>query len=257
MTNPLDSHELIKRLSYDPSPINHIETKNLVYEIFTKSTGLDPEKNATEFYNWLMKHRNLNGKNTDPFHPLFARRSTTNKEFLMFITLFEKIGTLSQLYCQYCTRGPDIGNIYIKSLPINPVSKNIGGDKLRAFEEAIKSNFLIPDSPFRNKSKICILMIFVFSKKEQEKDCDNMAKAFSDGLNNSLITDDRHIDHLNIMKIKTDYDESFIVIRIQKSNLNEHHDVLQKEIIHQPIIKSPRIHLENYLKKNKKHPFRY
>ena len=67
--------------------------------------------------------------------------------------------------------------------------------------------------------------------KGAQKDLDNMAKAIVDAVKNVLFGDDRRIDHLNIIRIKSP-DEEFVYLNIRQTKLNEHNDVLVPRMLH-------------------------
>ena len=220
MNNPLlDSTDLINFLK--ERDLDYPKLKKDIYRIFKEDTGLDHIESSVKFYTWLHENSEFNKAPYDNgyrahTHPLFARQIMV-QEFPMFVDLHSKISTLSQVHCPYCTRGGMTKSIHILPIDIAPMSQNKNTNnrnknkKLRAFKAAINHHFYSSSSEFTDGTKLCVVMLFVFGKNETDKDCDNMAKALNDGLNNSLISDDVHIDHLNLMKIKTTFDKSYII----------------------------------------------
>lgn len=258
MSNPLaDSEEL--SIYLEQKILNYIEIKKLVYKLFQDSTGLDSDNNTREFHNWLFKNQELSRVPADNknsyfsfIHPLFFRKEET-KHYPMFFDLPNKIATLAQPHCEYCLRGISEKPVITYAIDIAPIAQSTNGNKLKhkkihAFKKAIKEHFSKRESEFKDGCKLCVTVLFIFGKNESDKDCDNMAKALNDGLNDSLIKDDVHIDHLNIMKIKTTFQNSFIMLRILESNLNKHHDVLIEKSHYEPNIKTGgRINLSDYM----------
>ena len=257
MTNPLlESQELSEYLSKDR--LDYFKLTEIVYELFRKNTGLDANVNIEEFHKWLIKNECTNkvavsdNSYRGTVHPLFIR-TIRRGEFSMFIDLHCKISALSQPTCTYCTRGTMTKSIHTMGFNIAPMSQNAHGNsgvkkqKLKAFKKAIREHFLRSTSEFNDEGKLCVAMLFVFGKHETDKDCDNMAKALNDGLNGSLIADDVHIDHLNIMKIKTTFETSFIKINIRESNLNKHFDVLIKNSHYEPMLLTRPINPKEFL----------
>jgi hypothetical protein len=58
-----------------------------------------------------------------------------------------------------------------------------------------------------------------------------MAKALLDAIKNVLFGDDRKIDHLNIIRIKSPGEE-FVYLNIRETRLNDHDDVLFPQMSH-------------------------
>jgi len=59
-----------------------------------------------------------------------------------------------------------------------------------------------------------------------------MAKLLIDSIKGLIMGDDKHIDHLNIVRLAHEFEEECIFIRISNSNLNSHRDVAAKEFHH-------------------------
>jgi hypothetical protein len=72
-----------------------------------------------------------------------------------------------------------------------------------------------------------------------------MAKAILDAIKNVLFGDDRRIDHLNIIRIKSP-DEEFVYLNIRETRLNEHDDVLFPQMLHSWAGAQP-LNLEDFL----------
>ncbi|MEM9483315.1 MAG: RusA family crossover junction endodeoxyribonuclease [Cyanobacteria bacterium P01_F01_bin.116] len=256
MDKPLAcSNELLERIQ-DKVP-DYGEIKRLVYDIFTRFTGLDPYCNPIEFHRWLSDNRDLvktpapKGGFSVKTHPLFRDRVQISRS-LMFIDLHAKISKVSQRTCEYCSRGTRTKSIHTIPVNIAPISQSNSSSrrkskKIKAFKKAIFDYFKKKESEFLDGCKLCVSVLFVFSKDEDDKDCDNMAKALNDGLNESLIKDDIHIDHLNIMKMKTNFSSSFLILNIRESNLNKHIDVLIEQSHYEPNLGNNRVDLNDFM----------
>lgn len=64
-----------------------------------------------------------------------------------------------------------------------------------------------------------------------QNELDNMAKAIVDVLKNVLFGDDRRIDHLNIIRMKSP-EKEYVYLNIRQTQLNEHSDVLVPRMLH-------------------------
>jgi len=57
-----------------------------------------------------------------------------------------------------------------------------------------------------------------------------MAKVVIDALKGELFPDDKQIDHLEVIKYKTDHLEENIMIQIGYSSVNDHSNVIFREV---------------------------
>lgn len=149
-------------------------------------------------------------------------------------SLSAKISYLSQYHCPICKAE---NQFPIKMIPIriSAISKQamISKSKYRkAFEKAIASKFEKEKMDFIKGEKLCILVLFVMSKTNRNKDLDNMSKALMDALEGNLFEADMDIEHLNLLKIRHDGEEDYIKINIRKTDINKHEDVLFKRMAH-------------------------
>ena len=73
--------------------------------------------------------------------------------------------------------------------------------------------------------QLCVAITFLLSDSGRDKDLDNMVKALQDGVARAIGFDDRHIHHLDVIKVIHPASEEFVIIRIAPSALNEHDNV--------------------------------
>jgi Holliday junction resolvase RusA-like endonuclease len=100
-----------------------------------------------------------------------------------------------------------------------------------AFERAIAHRFADHRTRFGLQDSICLTIVFVVKEKGAQKDLDNMAKAIVDATKTILFGDDRKIDHLNILRIKSP-DEEYVCLNIRKTTINQRDDVLVRRMLH-------------------------
>jgi Holliday junction resolvase RusA-like endonuclease len=173
-------------------------------------------------------------KNADTFLPHYFRRRQVQVP-VFSPTLSSKISGLAQFHCPICDT--KVGQFPVETIPIriSPVSKQAIGKKPKlraAFERAIRHRFSGRAASFSPDQSICLLIVFVVSKKGAQKDLDNMAKAIIDATKSVLFGDDRQIDHLNIIRIKAPPGEEYIYLNLRQTTLNQHHDVLAPRLLH-------------------------
>ncbi|CAD5198487.1 RusA family crossover junction endodeoxyribonuclease [Pseudomonas sp. FEN] len=185
--------------------------------------------------------------NDNTFLPLFVKYHRTLKR-VYSSSLSEKISALAQHHCSICTIHDGGLPTHVISIRIPPISKQAAAQtrgRRAAFERAIKYRFAGHLTPFPADTSICLLIVFVVKASGAQKDLDNMAKAILDAVKNVLFGDDRRIDHLNIIRIKSP-DEEFVYLNIRETRLNEHHDVLFPRMLHTWAGAQP-LNLEDFL----------
>jgi Holliday junction resolvase RusA-like endonuclease len=174
---------------------------------------------------WLNQNEDLYG--------LFYRKRTALVP-VFSPSLSSKVFSLAQFHCPICATKAGLFPVHVIPIRIPPVSKQAIGQKPKrraAFERAIRHRFRDTETPFEPNWSICLLIVFVVKGKGVQKDLDNMAKAIIDATKNVLFGDDRQIDHLNIIRIKSP-DEEFVYLNIRQTTLNQHEDVLCPQMLH-------------------------
>jgi len=172
-------------------------------------------------------------QNTETFWPhYFRKRISAVPAFSPSLTA--KVSALAQFHCPICATKEGLFPVHVILIRITPVSKQAIGQqpkKRAAFERAIRHRFAGHKTPFPSDRSVCLLIVFVVKAKGTQKDLDNMAKAIIDAVKNILFGDDRRIDHLNVIRIKSP-DEEFVYLNIRQTQLNEHGDVLVPRMFH-------------------------
>jgi Holliday junction resolvase RusA-like endonuclease len=167
---------------------------------------------------------------------------------LLSTTLSEKVITIGQYNCPFCT---DNNSFPILNIPIriSAVSKQVIAKdpvKLKAFEGAIRHYLKDRGGVYQRGEKLCLHIVYVLGKGNRNKDLDNMAKALLDAIKGTLFVDDLDIDHLNLMKVVSEETDDFIKINIRKSGFNQHQDVLFKIFRHEWAV-GPFLSLEEFM----------
>lgn len=149
-------------------------------------------------------------------------------------SLSSKVGMLAQYHCPICATRDPLFPVVVIPIRIRPESKQALKQRPRmraAFERAIRHRFEGTNPSFSSEMTICLLIVFVVRNGSAEKDLDNMAKAIIDAVKGVLFGDDRRIDHLNIIRIKSP-DEEFVYLNLRRTLLNVHSDVLVPRMLH-------------------------
>jgi len=172
-------------------------------------------------------------KNYEFFLPILLKRHPILKKAYS-ASLSEKIMSLAQHHCPLCTIHEGGLPTHVMSIRIPPISKQSAArvkGRRAAFERAIKHRFANKNDPFPDHISICLLIVFVVKATGAQKDLDNMAKALLDAIKNVLFGDDRRVDHLNIIRVKSPGEE-FVYLNIRETRLNDHDDVLFPQMLH-------------------------
>ena len=128
-----------------------------------------------------------------------------------------------QKNCEICGDSFSVANL---SARIKPHTRQIKKKEIRKeFKDNFSNSTSFDNLVYDKTDKLCVKIIFVL-KKELDKDLDNMAKITLDCVKELLKVDDKNIDHLDLIKIKTNYLESHIKFRISKSELNTKKNIL-------------------------------
>jgi Endodeoxyribonuclease RusA len=175
---------------------------------------------------WLNKH-------ADTFLPELTRhRRVLVQSF--FSSLSSKASSLAQFHCPLCSGNGNDGPVWTIPIRIPPISKQAASQakgKVAAFERAIASRFTGGGPWLGPADSVCLLLVFVVHPTAKRKDLDNMAKAIVDAVKSILFGDDRQIDHLNLIRLKAPGEE-YVYINLRKSRLNDHSNVLLREMHH-------------------------
>ncbi len=173
-------------------------------------------------------------KNCDNFE-IYYKEPRLAKRF--HLDLSDKVNWLSQIFCQICNQNCPIHTIPIR---ISPESfQSLNKKNRSAFKQAIKQGLGSSNIEKVFNNKICISILLVCGSRRKTKDLDNMAKVLLDSIKDLIMGDDKHVDHLNIIRLAHNFEEEFIFIRISNSNLNLHDDVVAREFHHSWAGKKP------------------
>lgn len=221
------SSELLAELQKDwPDPILVRKEIFLAYNRDNAASQISNAPTRDELdrvVSWLNKDQELD---------FLKRRTVLVPSFST--SLSAKVFSLSQFHCPICATRDGLFPVEILPIRIPPVSKQAISQKKgyrAAFELAITHRFSKRVASFSKDDSLCVMIVFVVSRKRRVKDLDNMAKAMLDSVKGVLFGDDRSIDHLNLLRLVSD-DEEWVCLNISRTKINEHNDVFSKHMHH-------------------------
>ena len=144
--------------------------------------------------------------------------------------LSEKANILWQRPCRVCSPKTPLSMFSIRSTPLSYRNQDV---KIKeAFVNAIQTKLGSVHLKEWNKKRLCLSLTFIVNNGRTEKDIDNMSKLLMDAFHDVFYKNDRYVDHLDSLKIRSDSNEEFILFRLMESDINEHRDVTTVEYSH-------------------------
>ena len=100
--------------------------------------------------------------------------------------------------------------------------------KRRAFKMAITVDLRRKNFDFSDfaSTRLCVAITFVVANGRPGGDVDNLAKNLLDGLQDFVYENDRQIDHLDLLRLRSYSTEEFMRIRLACTNINDVRDVI-------------------------------
>ena len=114
-------------------------------------------------------------------------------------------------------------------LKIPPQSRQASDTAMRhAFDEAIASDLKSKNFDFFDfaTAYLCVAITFVVANGRRRSDVDNLAKNLLDGLQDFAYKNDRQIDHLDLLRLRSRSTEEFISVRLACTDIDDVHDVI-------------------------------
>ena len=114
-------------------------------------------------------------------------------------------------------------------LKTTPVSRQVGTHK--AFKQAVQNYLVRVDHDFSDfyEARLCVAVTFVIGRGRRLADLDNLAKTLLDALQGFAYANDRQVEHLDLMRMGSLGDDSFIGIRIATTKIASNVDVVNPE----------------------------
>jgi Holliday junction resolvase RusA-like endonuclease len=225
-----------RALERDTRDIDYVRSK--VVDEYNKATGFNLSLSLkSDDPAWREVVRWLNGLD----HVGFVRRTPT-LEWLVHSSMSAKINRIAQWHCVFCNTGfPSL----VLPVRIKALSYQSTTPKVRAaFKRALK-DYLKEKHDFAEKS-VCLHITVAIGSSSRIADLDNIAKLFLDALKGSLFRDDRQVEHLSIVRIRTRETEDYVYVRVTPINQTKDDDVLFAKTDHIWAV-GDAIDLNNYL----------
>jgi len=144
--------------------------------------------------------------------------------------LSEKANILWQRSCHVCSAKTPILMFSIRVTPLS--CRNQDSKIKKAFMKAIQTKLGGTHLGAWNGKRLCLSLTFIVNNGNTEKDIDNMSKILMDAFHDIFYNNDRNVDHLDSLKIRSNNNEEFILFRLMESDINEHLDVIKVEYSH-------------------------
>jgi Holliday junction resolvase RusA-like endonuclease len=114
-------------------------------------------------------------------------------------------------------------------LKIPPQSRQASDTAMRhAFDEAITADLRRKNFDFSDfaTAHLCVAITFIVANGRRRSDVDNLAKNLLDGLEDFAYKNDRQIDHLDLLRLRSRSAEEFISIRLACTDIDDVRDVI-------------------------------
>jgi Holliday junction resolvase RusA-like endonuclease len=160
----------------------------------------------------------------------FIRRQS-HPSSAVYSDLASKLVRLGQTYCSTCGRYESEDPVVVIPVRISPVSVQVLRQQpgmVTAYKAALSQAFANRGHHFGTTS-VCAQLTFLVTTGRRG-DLDNLAKATLDAMQGHFFANDDQIAHLSLQRLTADGGEEAIVIRIQPSRLDEHHEVIDRAL---------------------------
>lgn len=210
------------------SPVPDVErVRALLVDAYNTSTGETLEGNAL-VEDQDAAHRVGAWLREDRRDIAFVRRQS-HLSSAIYSDLASKLVHLGQTYCSTCARYESGDPVVVLPVRISPVSVQVlrrQPGMVAAYKAALSQALANRGHDFGSRS-VCVQLTFLL-KTGRRGDLDNLAKATLDAMQGHLFANDDQIAHLSLQRLTADSGEEAVVIRIQPSRLDEHHEVIDR-----------------------------
>ncbi len=151
-------------------------------------------------------------------------------EDVLYHTYDLKINSIKQRRCHICQVArleSDLFFTNVKTVAIKPISRQASeAEVFDAYQATFAKRLAVSPLMIGNTDRICLALTFVLNKNRNDRDLDNMSKAAMDALSRAAGFDDKHVHHLDVVKLILPIKQERIHMRIAPSALNVHDDVV-------------------------------
>jgi Holliday junction resolvase RusA-like endonuclease len=192
--------------------------------ILQAGTGA-PSADNDHFMDWLWyqyEHTEI---------PIFGRRFPKS-ERVVSLTFSNKVNSIAQRHCSICNPN-DINDAFpIYDIPLRILGRSrqaMRAHEFHQYQVAIRHHLQKRESERKRFNSYCMSLTFVLNRAFRDRDIDNMSKALIDATSRAMGFDDRHVHHLDAVKLIFPDAEEQVRVRLAPSFVNMHDDVALSE----------------------------
>jgi hypothetical protein len=195
--------------------------KDLVTQAYVAETG--NENGDTEAIAWWLRHAVLENPR---FDGLCVERTVLR--YVMHPDLAGKFWHLMQRKCQQCSKYQKFKTI-IFTLHTPPMSRQVPNHA--AFKSAIRDYLGRVQHDFTDffDARLCVTVTFILAGRSKKPDVDNLAKNLLDALEDYAYRNDEQIDHLDLLRVSSGGNDSFMTVQMAGTDIGSHLDVIRPE----------------------------
>lgn len=215
------------RNNFESEFLNGTSLRNWVVDEFEKQCGTQFEPQVWD-QDALSKFRQWWWFQLE--HGEFMHRKRPKLESVLHSSLSSKAWALAQRHCPVCSGLlPSEAQFPISIMPLRlaPKSRQVMGSVVwGSFQKAVKTWFDKRTINLGPTGHFCIAITFVLAVDRNDRDLDNMTKAVMDAFSRALEFNDRDIHHLDVLKLRGDAPEEYMIIRLAPSYLSDNSTVM-------------------------------
>jgi len=195
--------------------------KRIVSQAYSTETGIR-EVDDKALASWMRRAARENPN----FHGLCVDK--TPPRHIVFPDLAGKFDYMMQRPCLLCLPYQRVQYIRFQ-LHTPPVSRQV--ERQAAFKLAVQDYLKRVNHDFSDffDSRLCIAVTFALKAGGQVSDVDNMTKTLLDALQGYAYRNDSQVDHLDLVRLNSGSEDSFIGVRIAVTEVASNVDAIRPE----------------------------
>jgi Holliday junction resolvase RusA-like endonuclease len=221
---PFSNAEFIQAIN-EPTP-NLVLVREMIIDAYAAQAGVtNPDlRDVARWFSDVCELRNSRCRGTICVEHTVVR-------YIMSSNITIKMQHLMQRKCQQCVIYEKVPFIFF-FLRISPSSHQSNTTEMRrAFRLAIQEDLERKGFDFSDfyNSRLCVALTFVMANGKTKNDVDNLAKNLLDALQGFAYRNDQQIDHLDLLRVNSGTEETFVAIRMAVTDIGEMVDVINPE----------------------------
>jgi Holliday junction resolvase RusA-like endonuclease len=195
------------------------QIKEILVQAYSSETGIQGAGDE-EIASWI---RQAMRENPD-FKGLCVDK--TPPRFIMFPDLAMKFDYVAQRPCLLCLPYQKVQYIRFQ-LHTAPVSRQV--DRQMAFKRAVRDYLDRVRHDFSDfyHARLCVAVTFALRLRGRIADVDNLTKTLLDALQGYAYANDRQIDHLDLVRLSSNSEDSFISVRVAVTGIADNVDAVR------------------------------